>query len=138
MELSGSPVELYRSRSPATNYPDPIKRSQELIQWHHRCKPSAKDFKGQVNTLSDQMLYLILYGNMSDNQRANALVKLSKQLFEEQKQQEALLHRDKEIELKRQGALLKAASLQEKIQASKQRRVAEAAKLAAASGEQSE
>lgn len=121
MEVQGQAIDLLRHRSPATTYSDPIALAQAFIRSHHEGAGST-ELAAQVNSVESQLLYLILCGDMSDNQRANALVKLSKLLFEAQKHQEALLHKDREIELKRQGNLMKAEKLREEIQAAKERR----------------
>lgn len=115
MEVSGQPVDLYKTRSPATTYPDPIADAQSLIKWFHKGM-TAEEFATRITSPVEHLLYLILYGNMSDNQRAANITKLSKLLFDEQKRLEDKLHREKEIELKRQNNLMRGIKLQEEME----------------------
>lgn len=115
MEVSGTPVELYKSRSPATDYVDPMAKAQALIQAHHAKGLTEKEFKACIVTPSDHLLYLIIHGRMSDHQRATNLQKLAKLIFDEQKRQQDALHREREIELKRQNNVMRGIKLQEEL-----------------------
>lgn len=116
MEVSGQPVDLYKTRSPATTYPDPVASVQYLIQSYHSKSLTKKEFAEQVKTPIEHQLYLILYGNMTDHQKATNIDKLIKQLFAEQKRIEDLVHREKEIELKRQNNIMRGIKLQEEME----------------------
>ncbi|OJY60937.1 MAG: hypothetical protein BGP16_00930 [Sphingobium sp. 66-54] len=114
-EMDGNPVQLYKTRNPATTYEDPIAKAQSLIRWHHSHQPSDDEFRTRVKSVEDQLLFLLLRGDMSDNQRANGLVKLAKLLADAQKRQEDLLHRDKVEERKRTEQMLKASRMAEQM-----------------------
>ncbi len=115
MELSGNPIDLYKTRSPATDYPDPIAKAQSLLQAHHQKGLSKEEFRACIVTPADHLMYLIVHGDMSDNQRASNMVKLAKLIFDEHKRQEDALHREKEIELKRQTNVMRGIKLQEEL-----------------------
>ena len=118
-EISKGPVALYKLRNPATIYTDPIARTQELIRAYRAEGVSGDDFKARIQSLEDEILYQILYEPMSAKQRVDSLVKLSKLVFEAQKRQEDLIHRDRQEERKRQDQLLKASRMGEQMRAAR-------------------
>lgn len=84
-EAQGTPVPTYRQRT-SQNLPDPVARSQELIRQFTQKKVSAEKFMKQCETAEDMILFLGLYGDMADDKKAQTFLKLSKLLWDKQKQ----------------------------------------------------
>jgi hypothetical protein len=116
-EAQQGPVALYKLRNPATLYSDPIARTQELIRFYREDGASADEFRSRIQSIEDEILYQILYEAMSAKQKVDSLVKLSKLVFEAQKRQEDLIHRDRQEERKREENLLRATRLGEQMRA---------------------
>lgn len=85
-ELHDGPVPTFKLRSAADTLEDPLARSQGLIRASMTL--SAEEFLQRCESVEDLILWNCRYGDMSDSQRNQGLVKLADLLF--RKQQEVL------------------------------------------------
>ena len=123
-ELAGNPVATYKSRSPATNYPDPAADMQRKIRSIHAGQITPEKFAQNIESVQDYLLYEIAFGDQTSNQRSKNLVALAKLLHAEQQRIDELVHREKQREAKKTDQLLKAGALQEQIINNKAKREA--------------
>uniref|UniRef100_B0T628 Uncharacterized protein n=1 Tax=Caulobacter sp. (strain K31) TaxID=366602 RepID=B0T628_CAUSK len=103
-ELREGPVPAFKLRSAAETLPDPMARTQGLIR--ASMTQTAEEFLQQCESVEDLILWNCRYGDMSDSQRNQGLVKLADLLF--RKQQEVLkqLNIQKKDESQRQTNML--------------------------------
>jgi hypothetical protein len=87
-EIEAGPTPVFKLRSTAIELPDPVSRTQTLIRAKTQKNLSQDEFLELVEDDDDYQLFLILYGNMSDSQRASHLSKYADRKF--RKQQEVL------------------------------------------------
>lgn len=124
-ELAGEPVTLPKLRNTAVDLVDPTARVQGQIRAIYKGKVSKEQFEGQIESPRDMLLYEIAFGDQTSNQKAKNLVALAKLLHEEQKLQEEILHRNRQLEQKRTDQLLRATRMADEMRAKKAKRGAE-------------
>ncbi|MEV4934135.1 hypothetical protein [Sphingobium sp. LSP13-1-1.1] len=123
-ELAGNQVATYKTRNPATTFPDPAADMQRKIRSIHAGRIAPESFKENIDTVQDYLLYEIAFGDQTSNQRAKNLVALAKLLHEEQKRIDELVHRERQLEAKKTDQLLKGRALQEQMLQNKAKREA--------------
>jgi hypothetical protein len=121
-ELAGQTVTTFKSRNPATTYPDPAAEIQAKIRSIHKGKTTPETFVQGITSPLDYLLYEIAYGDQTSNQRSKNLVALAKLLHEEQKRIDELVHRERQIEAKKTDQLIKGRALQEQILKNQERK----------------
>lgn len=84
-ESQGEEVPTYRQRT-ASNLPDPVARSQGMIRQFTQKGIAADKFMKQCENVEDMILFMALYGDMEDDKKGALFVKLSKILFDAQKE----------------------------------------------------
>jgi hypothetical protein len=84
-EAAGEQVPTYRQRT-SSNLPDPVARAQGLMRQFTQKGISADKFMKQCETVEDMILFMALYGDMADDKKGALYVKLSKILFDAQKE----------------------------------------------------
>lgn len=84
-ESQGEQVPVYRQRT-STNLPDPVARAQGLIRQFTQKNIAADKFMKQCESVEDMILFMALYGEMADDKKGALFVKLSKILFDAQKE----------------------------------------------------
>ena len=84
-ESQGELVPTYRQRTPS-NLPDPVARCQSLMRQFTQKGISAERFMKQRESPEDMILFMALYGDMADDKKGALWVKLSKILFDAQKE----------------------------------------------------
>ena len=87
-EIAGEAQEVFRLKSPAGEWHDPLARMNDLIRMSTQRGVDAKTFRELCQTPDDLMIYELLYGEMTSSQRSNGLIKVADQMF--RKQQEVL------------------------------------------------
>lgn len=111
----GDALPAYMLRNTDNDFiADPLARTCDLLRKAHAGMPEP-DFKKLIRTPIDQQVYLALYGDMKDFQRATVWQKLGKQVFDEQQAALQEAHRKHQLAAKQTDQLLKARSLQERI-----------------------
>lgn len=84
-EADGDRVPVFKQRT-SQNLHDPVARSQMLIRQFTEQRISPEKFMKQCQSVEDMSLFLALYGNMDDDKKAAIFLKLSKILFDAQKE----------------------------------------------------
>lgn len=84
-ESQGEQVPTYRQRT-ASNLPDPVARAQGLIRQFTQKGIAADKFMKQCENVEDMILFMALYGEMAADKKGALFVKLSKILFDAQKE----------------------------------------------------
>lgn len=84
-EAEGQRQPVYRQRT-STNLPDPVARSQNMIRQFTEKGIAADKFMKQCESVEDMILFMALYGEMADDKKGALFVKLSKILFDAQKE----------------------------------------------------
>lgn len=118
LEAGGEAVPVYRART-AHEMPDPVARSTAMIRNVTQKGQTEADFYANVENTEDLQLYLILFGDMPDDKKAANLHKLSKLLWEKQKEVQKQLTQERNLEDKR---IKNALDIQEKLERMKRRR----------------
>lgn len=86
-EAQGEIVPTYRQRT-AENLPDPVARNVQLIRRKTQRDIPAEEFLRHVESAEDFVTYQMLYGDMDDHRRGDLALKLSKLLFDKQREQQ--------------------------------------------------
>ena len=110
----GETEPVYKLRNTDGIIPDPLARTADLLKKAHRGMSKA-EFTKLVGSTLDQQVYLALYGDMSDFQRAQIWQRIHKQAFDEQQAALAEAHRRHQLDQRKTEQLLKAKSLQQRI-----------------------
>lgn len=83
-ELAGQEVALYKNKTAAIELiSDPLARSQELIRKSRSL--TSEQFKSECRDALDLELWLLLYGEMTDDKKVKALSNYEKKMYERQK-----------------------------------------------------
>ncbi|MBT0671276.1 hypothetical protein HT136_23170 [Novosphingobium profundi] len=117
----GEKAPAYKLRNTIGIIDDPLARTSDLIVKHHKGM-SAKEFTKLIGSPLEQQVYLALYGDMKDFQRAQIWQRISKQAFDEQQAALAEAHRRHALDQKRTDQMLKGIAMQERIEAAKAKR----------------
>lgn len=110
----GESVPAYKLRNTDQIVPDPLARTADLLKKAHKGMSKA-EFTKLVGSTLDQQVYLALYGEMTDFQRAQIWQRIHKQAFDEQQAALAEAHRRHQVDQKRTDQLIAAKKLQQRI-----------------------
>jgi hypothetical protein len=112
---SGDVAPAYMLRNSDNDFvADPLARTCDLLRKAH-AGMKEKDFKKLIRTPTDEQVYLAMYGDMKDFQRATVWQRLHKQVFDEQQAALQETHRKHQLDAKRTDQLLKGRSMQERM-----------------------